>query len=266
MVNLATVKQKAAEADAKQGTGGLMTRKVDAAAKTMLKQKVNPNQIWAVVGVFDRSGSMGNEYADGTVQELAERVLAFSVIVDDDGTVPTFFFDHDVFRREIKLNDFHGYLKKNGIRAGGSTGLTEALEAVAKETGNGDLLGGGFFHRAAAAPTAKKAATPSFVVIVTDGRPDNAASARDMIRKLSYRGVFLKFLFVGHDRQGWEFLRGLDSDIPVGVPYEHGGRLIDNVNAQNMGSVRNMSDEEFFSAMFAETTDWLQSARQAGLI
>lgn len=45
MANLARTKARVAEADAKQGTGGLMTSKVDKAAKVMMQAKVNPNQV-----------------------------------------------------------------------------------------------------------------------------------------------------------------------------------------------------------------------------
>lgn len=261
MADLARTKRLVAEADQKQGTGGLMTSKVNSAAKSMLRTKVNPNQVWAVIGVVDRSGSMTYEYRDGTVQEIVNRMLAFSVIVDDDGSVPTFFFDNNLLRREIKLDDFHNYLQRERIGAGGTTGLTQALEAVAKETGNGDIIprGGGFFGRGNQGnPQPRKAAVPAYVIIVTDGAPDDPAGAEEMVRRLSYRGVFIKILFVGGDQRGWNFVKRLDESLS--------GRLVDNVNTQNMGDVKRMSDEQFFDAMFAEVNDWLPAARAAGLI
>lgn len=268
MADLQRAKQKAADADQAQGTGGLMTKKVNAAARSLMTRKVNPNQVWGVFGVVDRSGSMNNLYRDGTVQEVVQRLLGFAVIVDDDGTVPAIFFDHSIIEHEIKLDDFHDYVNRNRIRAGGSTGLTAALEAVARATGNGDLLGngGGFMRRSAPKPSVRKMSTPAYVVIVTDGRPDDTRSAADLIRRLSYRGLFLKFLYVGNDRTGWQFLEGLDDDIPVGVPYERGGRLVDNVDAKNVGDIKVMSDEAFYDAMFDEVNTWLAAARQQGLI
>ena len=272
MANLATTKAKVAAADAAQGTGGLLTRKVDIAAKALLTKKVNPNQVWQVIGVIDRSGSMHEAYASGTVQEVVNRMLGFAVIVDDDGTVPLVLFDHTIMEREVKLNDFHDYISRNGIRANGTTDLTAALATVARMTGNGDLAeGGGFFSRGGEAPSIKKAQTPAYVIVVTDGAPNNQQSATDMIRKLSWRGVFLKFLYVGtrqSDPQGmgWSYLESLDDDIPVGVPYKQGGRLIDNVDAKNMSNIAKMSDQEFYEKMFDEVTTWLSAARQAGLI
>jgi uncharacterized protein YegL len=268
MANLATVKQKAADADAQQGTGGLLTRKVDAAAKGLLAKKVNPNQQWQVILVPDKSYSMEKEYKKGSVQEVVERTLGFAVIVDDDGSVPAVFFGGNIADYTIDLNDFHQYIQRNHIEPDGGTPLTEALQKVAQITGNDDLVksGGGFFNRSEPKPSVRKMDTPAFVVIVTDGRPNDPASATDLIRRLSYRGLFLKFLFVGNDEAGWRYLESLDDDIPVGVPYEQGGRLIDNVDAKNLGNISKMSDEDFYAAMFDEAGSWLVAARTNGLI
>ncbi|HVX24442.1 MAG TPA: VWA domain-containing protein [Candidatus Saccharimonadales bacterium] len=265
MPNLQVVKQKVAAADAAQGTGGLMTRKVDAAVKVMLTKKVNPNQIWQNLQLVDKSGSMGNEYRKGHVQEAVERALGFAVLVDDDGSVPTCFFSSSLYTTEVKLDNFHGLIERERISAGGSTDLTAALQWAAKETGNGDLFSGGLLRRGGSAPSVKKMDTPAFVTIVTDGRPDNTQTAIDAVQRLSYRGCFLKFLYVGEDNLGWQFLESLDNDIPVGVPYEKGGRLIDNVNAQKMASLGH-DDSVFYNAMLEEVNSWLAAAKQQGLI
>lgn len=267
MANLQMTKAKVAAADAQQGTGGLLTKKVDSAVKVMMTKKVNPNQVWQVLEIVDRSGSMYEEYRNGHVQEAVDRSLAFAVIVDDDGSVPTAFFDSRVEPCEIKLDDFHRYVDRNGISARGSTNLAGALEWVARETGNADVLssGGGLFRRGGSAPSVRKMDTPAFVVCVTDGVPDDPQAATDIIRRLSYRAVFLKFLFVGNDASGWNYLESLDDDIPVGVPFEQGGRLIDNVDAKKMSKL-GKDDDSFYEAMFDEVTTYLAAARQNGLI
>lgn len=268
MANLAQAKKKAADADAQQGTGGLLTRKVDAAAKALLTKKVNPNQSWQAILDVDKSYSIANEYRNGSVQDVVERVLGFAVIVDDDGTVPLVTFGGNIRDYVVKLNDFKDFIRRNRIEVDGTTPLTESLIRVAELTGNGDLFGGGGLLRrgSASAPSVRKMVTPAFVTIVTDGRPDNAQSATDAVQRLSYRGVFLKFLYLGNDAAGWRFLESLDDDIPVGVPYERGGRLIDNVDAKEVNSLAGMSDEDFYSLMFDEVSTWLVAARQNGLI
>ncbi len=271
MANMKTIKEKAAAADAQQNTGGLMTKKVNAAIQVMLTNKVNPNQAWQCILVVDRSGSMSHEYRDGSVQDAVDRTLGFSVIVDDDGEVPTIFFDHQIEEKLVKLTDFHQYVKRSGITARGSTDLALALKHVAEITGNGDLFangGGGFMKRGGGAPkpSIKPMQTPAFVTIVTDGSPNDRNAATDVIRRLSYRAVFLKFIFVGNDRGGWAYLESLDDDIPVGVDYDKGGRLIDNVDAKQLASLGGTSDNAFYEAMLDEVPTYLAAAKQKGLI
>ncbi len=278
MANLQTIKQKAADADAQHGTGGLLTKKVDAAAKSLMANKVNPNQQWQVVAVVDRSGSMRDEYNSGAVQNAIDIALGFALIVDDDGNVPTVFFDDRLETHTIDTGNFHGFLNKYGIRARNTTDLTSALHEVAKITGNGDLFsgGGGMFRRGGGTkPTVKHMQMPAYAIVITDGVPNDTGSATDAIRALSYRGIFLKFIYVGDvsvDRSGeprdpgLRFLMSLDDDIPVGVPYERGGRLIDNVDVKPLGSMMGASDGVIYDAMFDEVSTWTAAAKANQLI
>jgi uncharacterized protein YegL len=272
MPDLKTIKAKAADADARQGTGGLLTRKVDAAAKAMMTHKVPAGLKWRMLLVVDASYSMQNEYKQGNVQSAVENALAFGVIVDDDGDVPVVVFDSSVRETVVKLDNFHGFVNREGIGPNGTTNLTKALESVAAITGDSDLFGGsgggrGFFGRGhgSSSPQVRSGSSPAFVTIVTDGKPDDERTAEDAIRRLSYRPLFLKFLYVGNNEGGWRWLQKLDTEIPVGVPFESGGRLVDNVNAQRLDSLGE-NEKAFYDAMFTETPDWLTAARAAGLL
>lgn len=268
MPNLQEIKTRVAEADARQGTNGLLTRKVDAAAKSLLRKKLNPNQKWQKILVVDRSGSMGAAYPKH-VQDVVNRDLGFSVLVDDDMKVPTIFFDNRLEELVVSLDDFHNLVERRGIRARGTTDLTSALRRVAEITGNGDLFSG------RSEPTIRQMAIPAFVTIVFDGRPDNAASTEDAIRRMSWRGIEFKLLFVGRkfeDRaekkptKGWKFVMDLDDNIPVGVPFNKGGRLFDNVDAKSTESLSAMTDEGYYDAMFDEVPKALADMRGLKLI
>lgn len=260
MPDLETVKRKVAAADAAQNTGGLLTRKVDAAARVMLTHKVNPNQPRQVVLMVDRSGSMSGFYRSGIVQQVIERVLGFAVLVDDDGKVPVVFYDDEMIVDEVSLDDFHGYVDRKGITARGGTDTAAAYRAAAEILGCSDV-----FRDTGSAPSKHKL-TPSGLLINTgDGLPSSERATREAVRRMSYAGVFIKNLFVGTDRRGWKFLDELDKDLPVGVPFERGGRLVDNVNSQQCGDMK-MSDEAFFQLMMKELSDWDVAARAEGVI
>lgn len=59
------------------------------AAVSLAKHQVGGRRA-AVYLVLDRSGSMRPYYRDGSVQHLAEQVLALAANLDDDGVVPVF--------------------------------------------------------------------------------------------------------------------------------------------------------------------------------
>lgn len=278
MSNLQQIKQRVAAADAQQGTNGLMTSKVNAAVRGLLRNKLNPNQKWQKILVVDRSGSMGSAYPTH-VQSVMDRDLAFSVLVDDDMKVPAIFFDGQLEELVIDLDDFHNLLVRRGIRARGTTDLTKALYRVAEITGNGDLFSstGGRWGRSTSEPepTVRSMKVPAFVTIIFDGRPDNPASAMNAIRRMSWRAIEFKLLFVGpkfQDRAetrptpGWQFVVDLDDNIPVGVPFAQGGRLFDNVDAKSTESLATMTDDEYYDAQFDEVPQALAAMRQHQLL
>ena len=152
---------------------------------------------------IDASGSMGEtdcrngksrwDYAQETVTAFARDLQA----LDSDGIDVLFFSGANV----------HGYV---GVTADtvkdvfatrsprGSTPLAEALTAALEQAGKSD----------------KK----DFILVLTDGVPDDKAAAAKVIVDASNRlnaDDELTFLFiqVGHDRDATEYLRKLDDDL-----------------------------------------------------
>ena len=119
----------------------------------------------AVYLVIDHSRSMSRYFKDGSVQALAERVLALAAHFDDDGTVPVIFFDTTARQPvDISVYDYAGSIDRIKASAGtmGSTNYAAAMRAVI------DL---------------HKGPGPAFVVFQTDGAPN---SKRETTEKKSH--------------------------------------------------------------------------------
>lgn len=194
----------------------------------------------AVYLVLDHSGSMHRYYSDGAVQRLSEQVLALSANLDDDGIVPTVFFDwkaHPVV--EIGLDDYQGRIEREHRACGkfGTTNYAAAIEAVIKHYKK------------------SKAKDPAFVVFQTDGEPDSRPAAEHAIRQASKLPIFWQFVGFGHH---FDFLKELDTMT---------GRQIDNAGFFPVGDdPADVPDDVLFDRLMCEFPQWLTEARAQRLI
>ncbi|NUU20575.1 MAG: VWA domain-containing protein [Streptomycetaceae bacterium] len=198
----------------------------------------------AVYLVLDRSGSMSGFYRDGSVQALAERVLAAAAHFDDDGVVPVIFFDTKAYQaEEISLTDYPGRIGKLHDKLGhmGTTNYVAAMEAVIDH-----YLDCG-------------ATDPAYVVFQTDGAPNNAKAAEKTLCKAAGLPIFWQF--VGFGRDQFKFLHRLD-ELPA-PRY----RVVDNAGFFEAGAdPKRMSDAKLYDQLMIEFPEWLQSARAAGVL
>lgn len=219
-------------------TGGVDLRKKTEAAGISL-QKRNIKGIRAqVVVLLDHSGSMYSDYANGKVQQLVERFLGFGLQVDVDGEIPVIPFDFSVKQpTEVNLSNYKNVVtdKLWNPHRMGSTNLTGALEEVRKMAMSTDL--------------------PLFVAVVTDGEPDDRASAERVVCDLSCYPVFIKFLAL----QKVSFLEKLDD-------LGNDKRLIDNVDTKEYRNLSSVSDEQFADDMADEWDSWMQLAKSVNIL
>ncbi|MFD3695997.1 VWA domain-containing protein [Streptomyces sp. NPDC058646] len=201
----------------------------------------------AVYLVLDRSGSMRPYYADGTVQDFADRVLGLSAHLDDDGRVPAVFFSTDVDAvEEIPLHGHEGRVTAISSRLGhmGKTAYHAAMDAVIDH----------YLDSASAAP--------ALVVFQTDGGPVSRLAAEKYLCKAARLPLFWQFVGFGdtHSTQ-FDFLRRLD-ELPVPA-----GRPVDNAGYFHAGpDPRALPDGELYDRLVAEFPLWLAAARRAGIV
>ncbi|MEV0639714.1 VWA domain-containing protein [Streptomyces sp. NPDC050619] len=195
----------------------------------------------AVYLVVDYSGSMRPYYKDGSVQELADRVLGLSAHLDDDGTVPVVFFSTDVDAvAEISLTDHQGLEQyATGLGHMGRTNYHVAMDAVIDhylDSGSTD---------------------PALVVFQTDGGPSSKPAAERYVCKAAKLPLFWQFIGFGDpDSRQFDFLRKLDE---LAVPDR---RLVDNAGFFHAGvDPRAVSDAELYDRLLGEFPKWLVAAR-----
>ncbi len=154
----------------------------------------------AVYLVPDRSGSMRPYYKDGTMQHLAEQVLAVSAHLDDDAVVPLVFFSIDVDGvHEISPNGDQGRVAAYHEQLGriGRTHYEAGMDAVLD-------------HYLASGATA-----PALVVFQTDGRSTSRTAAEKWLCKAAGLPLFWQFIGFGDPQQReFDFLCRLD-ELPV---------------------------------------------------
>ncbi|MBO7940159.1 VWA domain-containing protein [Streptomyces sp. S9] len=213
-------------------------------AAVSLEKRGLAGQRAAVYLVLDRSGSMRGYYRDGSVQHLAEQALALSANLDDDGIVPTVFFDTDAHPVvDIGLDDHVGRVAAIHDALGhmGTTNYAAAMDEVIDhylDAGTDD---------------------PAFVIFQTDGGPDSRRAAEQTLCKAARLPMFWQFIGFGPDR--FDFLRKLDE---LAVPRK---RVVDNAGFFAAGKdPKRMSDAVLYDRLMGEFPDWLVAARAAGIL
>lgn len=216
-----------------------LAKRADKAGIALSKRGLAGIRAQAVL-VLDHSGSMYNDYANGKVQTLVERVLGFALQIDVDGTVPVIPFDSRVRPSvDVTVGNYSDAVNKQIWKQSqmGTTNLAAALEAVR------DL--------------AKVTDEPIFCAVVTDGSPDDRTAATKLVCELAGYPVFLKFLALDHVA----YLDELD-DNP-------GPRLLDNVDSKpdaDGPAILDMTDLQFADAMATEWDSWIEAATKAGVL
>lgn len=210
-------------------------------AKISLEKKRATGMRAAVYLVVDRSGSMTGYFGNGSVQDLAERVLAAAAHFDDDGIVPLVFFGYNAHPvQPITLSHYRGRVQELHRELGsmGSTNYGAAMRAVIEH------------YRQSGADV------PALVFFQTDGAPDSQAEAEKIIRGAAGLPIFWQFIGFGRDQ--FVFLKNLD---------EMSGRVVDNAGFFEAGAdPKQLSDADLYDKMLGEYPQWVQAARREGIV
>jgi uncharacterized protein YegL len=235
----------AAPVDLIKKVGVSFEKKVESAVN-LNKNVAGPSRgvVWNVIGLLDESYSMDEFFYNGTVQEIVDRVLAWSASVDADGLVPFGgFATSHIWHGDVDLTTVNNVVQTNGWSPWGGTNLADSLKAILDMVKDmGDAWN----------------ENPILLFIVTDGMPQNQGLVKQYIQELSQYPVLIKILRVGTDSGAKAFVEDLDNMTT--------GRLVDNVEAADNGLRKGMPDDEFNEAMIKDMDKYILEATSVGLL
>ncbi|MEU1465290.1 VWA domain-containing protein [Streptomyces sp. NPDC005727] len=147
----------------------------------------------AVYLILDHDWHMEELYDSFAVQAFAERILALSANLDDDGTVPVIFSSgREPFLEEIRLDNYRGRIGQLHTQVDWGWGnIADAM------------------RRAVSHYQESGAADPAFIVTQVGDEPWDKAEVRSMLQNTASLGVF--WLFVGFGRGKLAFYKNLNA-------------------------------------------------------
>ncbi|MFF7690311.1 VWA domain-containing protein [Streptomyces syringium] len=147
----------------------------------------------AVYLILDHDYHMKEMYESFAVQAFAERVLALSANLDDDGTVPVIFSSgRDPFLEEIRLDNYRGRIGQLHTQV--DWGWGNVAEAMRHTVSHYQESG---------------ATDPGFVIVQVSDEPWDKAEVRSLLQNTATLGVF--WLFVGFGRGKLAFYKNLNA-------------------------------------------------------
>lgn len=177
--------------------------KVERQAPALLEPARQAGQVLVNTGIGDRRAAvylildhdyhMEEMYESFAVQAFAERVLALSANLDDDGTVPVIFSSgREPFLEEIGLDNYRGRIGQLHTQVDWGWGnVADAMRRTVshyQESGTTD---------------------PAFVIVQVGDEPWDKAEVRSLLQNTAALGVF--WLFVGFSRGKLAFYKNLNA-------------------------------------------------------
>lgn len=147
----------------------------------------------AVYLILDHDYDMQDLYASFAVQAFAERVLAMSANLDDDGTVPVIFSgESEPFLEEISLDNYRGRIGQLHTQVDWGWGnIVDAMRRVVNH-----------YHESGSSE-------PVFAIVQVGSEPYDKAEVRSLLQNTATLGVF--WLFVGFGRGKLAFYKNLNA-------------------------------------------------------
>ena len=209
--------------------------------KICLEKKELTDLTSRVAVALDFSGSMEDDYKQGLVQDIVERVLPIAMKFDDDGEADVYLFSNSVYKAgTVNINNILGFIdkaikgKKNLMRGTNfAPVLKTAMDKYAKKN---------------------PSKVPTYLLFITDGDNWDRNETTEVLREMSRYNIFVQFISI---KGIVLYLQGLD---------DMSGRFIDNANYFDLSDIYKISDESLYRKLLEEYPAYLKEAKNKGLI
>lgn len=185
----------------------------------------------AIYLILAHDYGMEDLYDSFAIQAFAERILAVSANLDDDGTIPVIFSgNREPFLEDMDLNNYRGRIGQLHTQVDWGWGHT--VEAM---------------RLAASHYQSSGARDPAIVLVQVSDEPSDKAEIRSLLQNTAALGI--SWMFVGFGRGKLEFFKNLNASRSAtfrNVSFYDAGK--------NPGAV---PDEKFYSKLANGLAAWL---------
>ena len=182
---------------------------------------------------MDYSGSMGNLFRNGSVQDVITRLLPIALKFDDNGELESWLFSNGQERlAAVNINNYKNYVKKVMMNAHMSMGGTNYAPVLH------DMV---TYYK-----DIEPSTIPAFIIFITDGENWDTKETNQVVRELSNYNIFVQFVGIGDEN--FRYLKSLDN---------LSGRKHDNTGFTKVADMNRMSDEELYTELLRQYKDWL---------
>lgn len=230
----------------------------------VLTKRNVPDNVKAQVGVaFDITGSMKNLYLNGTVQALAERLLAVALRFDDNGSLDAWSFcENSNELPTVNEQNYSQYVNESLINnpkidKWGSTNFSPVLDDIRKfyfgksgvrtkavETETKGMFG--FFKKKVTEFVPEKfvqagendGSIPVYLMFVTDGDNFDEPASKAVLTAMKDQNIYLEFIGIGTGAT-FNFCRTAADDY-------------DNIGFVHIKDLGRTSDEQLYEELLNE--------------
>ena len=184
--------------------------------------------------VIDRSGSMGELYRDGSVQDVLTRLLPLALKFDDNGELEVYVFNTSCTQMApMTMANYETYVQKEILRKGyGPSGGTQYAPVVTQTTED--------YHDGSP--------YPAFGIVITDGENSDRDRTDRAVRESSKHKIFYQFVGIGYE--DFRYLQDLD---------DLSGRAVDNTAFVKVADFNRLSDDELYQKLLEQYPQWLKA-------